>query len=800
MTARSGWTEGRIWTIAIGLAVSATVAITGIPPTLDHDEKPASPSRAAASHETVGGTASNPTATTDVGPAFPRPSTVAGRAAVKRAPSPAAVARRLPSGVPAAALEPEPTLPVPAGWPFPESFPRTSGTGRLDGGAFFWSDFLYDDHGAVGQGAKWYQGQGRVTGTYSYPPGPSQPPGNGIGGDNAADIFRVAVGLDKGASYWRIDWNTLVDPAHPAAAFGLDTDADPETGTDPWPGVSGLHSPGVDRTLFVSSRGAWLLDGEHRRPVATPGDGLMVDARARSFVVRLPDNVLDANRTWRVRVVSGVADATGQGFLPIGPDLGATPGQPPIYNVSFRRSDQEMVRLREFNGAKVRGLYTDKAQADALTNGDVSTFFADVRWGDLEARATTPEPIVKGPSNRWYRSSVELGAGVVNTYQGFSDGKPNLLGRVQPYTVWVPDSYDGSRPAPLTLLVHPNGSTHNEYIDSPKLMQIACEDARSICVTFAGRSPDETPSGVMELDFWEVWNRVATEFNVDAERTRLFAFSQGGGVANHLVMTYPDLFARAAVFSPGCCGDTNMVENLRWVPMFVADNSADPTLADAVPEANRLDALGYRHRFELYPEQDHVSFGFKDHYSRGARYLGDGSITRTRRPGHVTYVWSHEHDHPEYGFGVQGAYWVRSPAARDRSLEARIDAVSEASPDRSVTVRRTDSQPTDDPTPATAHELTWLPGSLPASVPRIELRLTNVGELTLELAEAGLPAGANGTIDIIGDGSVRVRLTQLAPRTRVTVDGTGGGTVPADGTITLVVPSGEHTIRLGGSR
>jgi hypothetical protein len=54
----------------------------------------------------------------------------------------------MPEGVPPAALQREPTLPVPAGWPFGEDFPRTCGTGRFAGGALFWTDFLYDDHGA----------------------------------------------------------------------------------------------------------------------------------------------------------------------------------------------------------------------------------------------------------------------------------------------------------------------------------------------------------------------------------------------------------------------------------------------------------------------------------------------------------------------------------------------------------------------------------------------------------------------------------------------------------------------------
>src|SRR6202022_2905237 len=65
-------------------------------------------------------------------------------------PSELVVIDGMPEGVPPAARRPEPALPVPAGWPFGEEFPRTCGTSRFAGGALFWTDFLYDDHGATG--------------------------------------------------------------------------------------------------------------------------------------------------------------------------------------------------------------------------------------------------------------------------------------------------------------------------------------------------------------------------------------------------------------------------------------------------------------------------------------------------------------------------------------------------------------------------------------------------------------------------------------------------------------------------
>src|SRR5438094_678957 len=226
----------------------------------------------------------------------------------------------MPDGVPPAALKPEPALPVPAGWPFPEAFPRTSGSVRLAGGALEWSDFLYDDHGAKGEPVDFpVAGLAASAGTYTYPTDAAHL--------NGADIFRTAVGLTTDASWWRVDWNTLVDPNVPIAEFALATDDSAAAG-------AGVASPGIDTAILMSSKGAWLID------VATGArralGAVAIDTAARSFVLRVPRSTLPVAGTWRIRLASGVADATGEGFAPVTRDNGALPGQPAVYNVAFR--------------------------------------------------------------------------------------------------------------------------------------------------------------------------------------------------------------------------------------------------------------------------------------------------------------------------------------------------------------------------------------------------------------------------------------------------------------------------------
>ena len=240
--------------------------------------------------------------------------------AAKGAGAPGSPHGGLPDGVPPAALRPEPALPVPAAWPFPEAFPRTMGYGRLDAGAFYWTDFLYDDHGARGTQTKPpATGLAPPAGTYSYPDGPAA--------NNGADIFRIGIGLDAAATYWRVDWTTLVQPTVPIALFALDTDDNAATGTSAWPAGAGVRSAGLDRFLLISGRDAWLIDAKGtRQPVESVGGLLTVDKAARSFVVRIPRAALPVTGTWRVRLAAGLANAAGDGFAPVGPDLGALPG------------------------------------------------------------------------------------------------------------------------------------------------------------------------------------------------------------------------------------------------------------------------------------------------------------------------------------------------------------------------------------------------------------------------------------------------------------------------------------------
>ncbi|MDQ1402768.1 MAG: hypothetical protein QOG03_1084, partial [Actinomycetota bacterium] len=516
----------------------------------------------------------------------------------------------LPANVPAAAHVAEPTLASPAGWPFGEAAPRTSGTGRVSHGASFWTDFLYDDHGAAGRPVAFpVAGLASSKGTFIY----ASPEAH----NNGADIFRTGVGRDGTDTYWRVDWTTLTstDPAvfSPIAEWAIDTDADPATGASTWPGAAGVRSPGIDQAIVVSGGWAWVVDPATgaATDVTSIGGSVAIDTTAKSFVVRLPASALALGSTSTVRLASGVADATGRAFAPVDSDHGSLPNQPPVYNVGFRSIADE---------PSSQNYWMENTQGQDLASGDVEAFSSTIDWGALDASRAggteQPEPQPSGYSNRWYVSSLDLGDGVVaddSSSGGAGDLKPNFLGPLQPYAVYVPTDYaSATAPVPLTWILHSLSEQHNQYgAINPKFIQQACEQRHSICATTLGRGPDGWYYDEAEVDFWQVWSQLASTYALDPERTVISGYSMGGWATYHLGLNHPDLFAHAAALAgPPTCGiraygpvrgsggsqtgrcavdpDTKpLIGNARSLPYFMADGAAD----ELVPVTSVLEQI-----------------------------------------------------------------------------------------------------------------------------------------------------------------------------------------------------------------
>lgn len=644
----------------------------------------------------------------------------------------------LPANGPAALYKDEPSLPVPKGWPGAESFPRTAGTGRLDQGGFFWTDWIYDDHGAVGvPNYPLAPSAGSVPiGNYGYaPPGAFQ---------NGADIFRAAVQLGSDATYWRVDFNTMFSALIPIAEWTFDTDNNAATGVSKWDAAAGVNSAGMERSLTITGKHAIVRDMVSGKVLADLEP--TIDLKANSFIVKVPRSILPVKDTWRVRLASGVADLASTGFAA---ELYGVHAGTAVYNVTFRAREQEPTQFSYWN---------EFNQALALTKQNVSDYSQTIRWSDLAGKRSTPEEQPQGFSTRWYASSVELGNGIETAPTTIRDGLANFLGRVQPYTVYVPKSYKRGTPTPVTFLLHSFTQNHNQYAaTTPNLIKAACEDRGSICITTLGRGGDGEYENEAELDFWEVWHQVAKTYTLDPERTILAGYSMGGFGSTSIGTQHPDLFARVVTWA-GTPGGGDEFANLRWVPYYQAGGVEDELVpvTDQAQTSALLSDLGYRHRWIAYPVMDHVVYELADSFADGVKYMGNAS--RVTTPGAVTYVWSGTPNRT-LGLGTTGAYWLRDLKARDAKVQARVDAVSGGRPDRIVTpVETSGPDATLAPTPGLATELTWKEGERPRATPTLTLKVTNVASLRVLPDLAGFGKGSVIRLTITADKPVTVRV------------------------------------------
>ncbi|HXW59573.1 MAG TPA: hypothetical protein VEJ23_08880 [Solirubrobacteraceae bacterium] len=753
----------------------------------------------------------------------------------------------LPTGVPGAATAPEPALPEPTSseWPFPSNFSHTSGTGLLSDGASLWTDFIYDDHGALGSPIGQAE-SAKVTslalphGGFSYPEGPADKDG--------ADIFRAGVGYAKGATYWRVDWNTLVSADVPIAEWTFSTESETPAAGSTWPANAGVSSPGIQYALIVSAQHAQLIEVATGLPVAGADLTTEVNMQARSFIVRIPTSVLPVSGSWQVHLAAGLANAEGTEFATVPPEDGGIPGGANVYNVTFRSYQQEselvcptealaespaapvleseagasnekLAALDHLPVTECGNYWMENDQANTLQSGNVSKYALTVNWSALAARESTPEPKPTGYSVRWYTTPLNLGQGVVDAEETNLYTGPTYLGRVQPYSVYVPTTYDPSTPTPLTWILHSLGVNYNQYgALAPSQLQEECQDRNSICATTEGFSDGQWYYQEAQVDFWDVWHALADAYNLDPDATVMSGYSMGGFASYKLALEYPDLFAQSMPLEgpvicgtryatgvetspPGsvqCTSDGNttpLIVNGKWIPYVMTYGALDELVpfTGGVEQVEAFNKLGYRYYAVLYPAEDHLVFAQQNDFSPATSQLGH--LERVHNPASFTFTWYPELVSSSLGIGPTGDYWITGLAARESAPGklATVNADSAAIPEPTETPEH-HTGTADGPTPAITDSLTWATGEAPPTSQSLQLSLTDVGAIGLETVSAGLTCA---TVDATTDGETALTLLQLRPGSTVTVSSrTGATTVPSSGRVTVTLTAGTSSVQL----
>ena len=468
---------------------------------------------------------------------------------------------------------------------------------------------------------------------------------------NAADLVQVRVAVADGQLHVLWQLQTLIAPTTTSVALLLDTDRSASTG-------SALGFAGFDSALLVAGDKG-TLDG---KPVRAA-----VDLAGNTVEAVVPLTSLPRG-PWRVNAIAGLRSDAGMGDLT---DAAHVADEPVIGATACR---------------------LEAVQSGRLARGDLTGVPVDPAV--LAAGRDIATPLRRGGFTRNYVPRLRLGEGIVpQPRYGQSSSARVYRGTVQPYSVYVPATYDPRKRNPVILLLHCLNCWHTVFDIAafPGVAKLA-ESRGALIVTPFGYGEGGHYEGEAEHDAFEVLSDVSRRYSVDQERLYLSGMSMGALGTFRLGLLHPDLWARllvvASYTTPFCvtpsastadCSETalnylDLFPNARNVPVGIVQGAADElTPVTAAREfADAFDRMGYRHRYWEWPNRTH------DPQLHGLTtdvtdpFLGDGR--RERSPATVTYVQDRLMRTP--GSTYDRAYWLSGIRLADGVRYGRIDATS----------------------------------------------------------------------------------------------------------------------------
>ena len=150
---------------------------------------------------------------------------------------------------------------------------------------------------------------------------------------------------------------------------------------------------------------------------------------------------------------------------------------------------------------------------------------------------------------------------------------------LQPYRLFIPTTYDGSKPYPLILALHGEGRDENFYFDSVQDGQFKtfAERRGYIVACPRGRDPLSLYVGDGERDVLDVLASVRGFFKVDPARIYLAGHDTGGAAVWSIAIHRPGVFAAAAVSAPAVFFLTpEDMRSLKSLPQVVVQGDQDP--------------------------------------------------------------------------------------------------------------------------------------------------------------------------------------------------------------------------------
>ena len=203
-----------------------------------------------------------------------------------------------------------------------------------------------------------------------------------------------------------------------------------------------------------------------------------------------------------------------------------------------------------------------------------------------------------------------------------------------PYALFVPSTYEASRPAPLIVALHGLGRPYDWMMGYEGFIDFA-ERGGYVVVSPLGYHPRGwygsrgygVPAGaagrddaaplpenlgrLSEQDVMNVLEIARERFNIDEDRIYLWGHSMGGAGSYHLAARYPDLWAAVAVAAPAPLRER--LDEVTWfrnVPVLVLHGDEDRTVPveQSRTWVARMRELGMQHVYVEVPGGDHSRF------------------------------------------------------------------------------------------------------------------------------------------------------------------------------------------------
>jgi pimeloyl-ACP methyl ester carboxylesterase len=606
---------------------------------------------------------------------------------------------------------------------------------------------------------------GGAVGGYRYPSGTTY-------ANDAADIVETRVAVGKEAWYLLVRLNTLNDPVLTAVEAEID-----------WRHVLLVH--GQEATF----------DGHPVQAVGDPAQAL--------FEVRIPFSVYDpGSGVHQVFVAAGLWNppantwyypATGE-QVALANAEGATPGEGPSAESPFFDL--------AYDPTEGMGSYwRDAQQAADIASGNFTDDAFPVDFGALEHGGCPAAGCYRGPTvglfSRVFRSGQPLGRGVaLQTRYGQNTGtytRNEYLSPYQPYAIYVPHHQTGA----LVLLLHPLGGSYMTYsITSMPALADWAEKLGVIVAMPEARGEGGWYEGEAEKDVFEVWRDVAEHYRIDPNRVYLTGMSMGGYGTWRLAQLYPDLFARAIVWSGlmtpsgGTLNLEDLFGNTSNVPLLVVHGVLDPLVPVTGPEQwmPQYAAVGDgTYRYLLYLDRTHETTypGTTEPWVLSWLH---GLPARQTNPVRVTYRIERSLFQPQFGITYSHAYWATGLTLAPGADSGSIDATRSTATASTTVLPTSYGADTLGPYRLEGGDVT--PG--PPTPNYVDAQLTGLSSAVLDTRRMGWSQAAPQRI--VGMTTEPITLTLSGDYAGgVQVTGAGSFTV-AGGAVTLQLPAGPFAV------